>query len=55
MNIQESVTEINKLEDKLFKCEDDLKKINKEIEELLSIEKKNKEGRKKKTQKKKKT
>ncbi|SVA93888.1 uncharacterized protein METZ01_LOCUS146742, partial [marine metagenome] len=28
MNIQESVTEINKLEDKLLKFEDDLKKIN---------------------------
>ena len=27
MNIQESVTEINKLDDKLLKFEDDLKKI----------------------------
>jgi uncharacterized protein YoxC len=53
MNIKESVSEINELSNKLAKCEEDLKKIEKEIEELLSIHKKKILHKKKKNKNKK--
>lgn len=58
MDIKESVSEIEELEEKLVKCQHDLDNIEKEIEELLSIhkkkfDKKRKSDKKKNTKKKK--
>jgi len=54
MNIQESVVEINELSDKLIKCEQNLIKIEKEIEDLLSVHKKKFTEKEKKRRRKKK-
>ena len=57
MNIQKSVQDIEELEEKLLKCQTNLRNINKEIEILLSEHKdkfSNKEEEKKEKKEKKK-
>lgn len=53
MDIQESVKEINDLTLTLQKCQDDLDRVEKEIEELLSVNKKKFDKKKEKKEKKK--